>query len=899
MNDDNLMLILNSDILDAKYSGTSDLGALAAALRSNTLDSTIPAYFNPEGKETAAPPPTDCSLRATFHDTEGLLAFLLPGLKIGNGTALNVDANADGTILGYVTAPELQWNDIHAKNLDVALGNLGGSLDGTVDADRLQIGNFGLDKASFSASASEDVLGLAVTYQNADLLEGGGEVFMNAAFERTPGDSLRINVNTLPSQIDIKSNTWEIGQALITLQEGRAYTDGLAIASGDQSIFLQGGVRQDAADSLRVSFNELDLDIVNAFTGNVLGIKGILQGDATLQSPLSQQLALSSGLDISDLVISGTEAGDISLNSKWDDDAKAIAVNLSNMIDGVKGLDLTGSYGMKDGAVNATAVFDHFDLGIASSFVKDILPEIGGTLSGTLTAGGSANDLQLASESLQLDGVRFRVGYTNVAYTLDGTMSIADNTVTFNNIGAKDDFGGIGVLTGNLALGNFKSPVLNASMQMSSLKALNIPMGESGIGIYGDLAISGLGRVTGPFNDLGVNAYISTAGPGSVNVPLSSSMAASSGDLLTFVSPDSEEVVDVTPERTRKGKLTIHARATLSPDVTANIEIDKDSGHVLTAGGNGTVVFDYNTAKDKMQLNGDYLIDKGKYLLNIPGIVSKEFDIKEGSALKFNGDLMESTLDIKATHNVKTTLATLLADSTAVSTRRTVVCGLNISGKLRSPEVSFNIDVPDLEPNTKMQVDAALSTTDKVQKQFVALLLFGTFLPEENAGIVNGSNMLYANVGEIVAGQLNNILQKLDIPVDFGFGYQQDNAGTDMFDVAVSTQLFNNRLVVGGSVGNRKYSTSKSANGDIVGDLDIELKLDRSGELRFKLFSHSADEYTSSLDYSQRNGLGLSYQKEFDRWPEFFKQLFTSKKRRQETAVATGRRREVKRIEIE
>ena len=300
-----------------------------------------------------------------------------------------------------------------------------------------------------------------------------------------------------------------------------------------------------------------------------------------------------------------------------------------------------------------------------------------------------------------------------------------------------------------------------------------------------------------------------------------------------------------------------------------------------------------------MQLNGDYLIDKGKYLLNIPGIVSKEFDIKEGSALKFNGDLMESTLDIKATHNVKTTLATLLADSTAVSTRRTVVCGLNISGKLRSPEVSFNIDVPDLEPNTKMQVDAALSTTDKVQKQFVALLLFGTFLPEENAGIVNGSNMLYANVGEIVAGQLNNILQKLDIPVDFGFGYQQDNAGTDMFDVAVSTQLFNNRLVVGGSVGNRKYSTSKSANGDIVGDLDIELKLDRSGELRFKLFSHSADEYTSSLDYSQRNGLGLSYQKEFDRWPEFFKQLFTSKKRRQETAVATGRRREVKRIEIE
>ncbi|MBO7643740.1 MAG: translocation/assembly module TamB domain-containing protein [Bacteroidales bacterium] len=896
-NDGELTLVLNSDMFDAKYKGTPDFGSLAGALRSNTLDNTIPAFFNPEGKEPAAPISKNTSLSAVFHNTDGLLAFLLPGLKIGKETALNIDAGTDGSILGYITSPSVEWNGISAKSLDVAIGNLGGSLDGTIDADRIKIGDFGLSKASFSISAADDMLGVAATYGNADLLEGGGELFMDAEFSRTPGDSLQIAVMTLPSQIDIKSNTWELGQSLIMLKDGRAYTGGLALTSGDQSIFLQGGVSREASDSLRVSFNELDVDIVNAFTGNMLGLKGILQGDAVLQSPFSKELALSAGLDLTGLEFSGVEAGDISLNSKWDDEAQAIAFNLSNLTDGIKGLDVTGSYGMKDGAVNATAVFDGFDLGVAAPFIKDILPEIGGKLTGTITAGGSTKDLKLDSESMRLDGVRFRVGYTNVAYTLDGTLGIADNIVTFNNIGTKDDFGGIGVLTGTLALGDFSAPTLNASLQMNRLKALNVPMGESGIGVYGDLAVSGLGRVTGPFSDLGVNAYISTAGAGSVNVPISSSMAASGGDLLTFVSPESDNSdAKADPKPTRKGKLTVHARASISPEVTANIEIDKDSGHVLTAAGSGTVVFDFNTAQSKVQINGDYLIDKGKYLLNIPGIVSKEFEIQQGGALRFNGDPLESTLDIKATHNVKTTLGTLLADSTAVSTRRNVVCGLNIGGKFRSPEVSFSIDVPDLEPSTKMKVEAALSTTDKVQKQFVALLLFGTFLPEENAGIVNGSNMIYANVGEIVAGQLNNILQKLDIPVDFGFGYQQDNAGTDLFDVAVSTQLFNNRLVVGGSVGNRKYSTSKSANGDIVGDLDIELKLDRSGELRFKLFSHSADEYTSSLDYSQRNGVGLSYQKEFDKWKNFFKDLFTPRKRRQQQTIT---RREIKRIEIQ
>jgi hypothetical protein len=281
--------------------------------------------------------------------------------------------------------------------------------------------------------------------------------------------------------------------------------------------------------------------------------------------------------------------------------------------------------------------------------------------------------------------------------------------------------------------------------------------------------------------------------------------------------------------------------------------------------------------------------------------VSKEFDIKQGSSMHFNGNVMESTLDIDAIHIVKTSLASLVssADSSAVSTRRPVECGINISGKISNPDVDFSIKVPDLDPNTNMAVESALGTKDKVQKQFVALLLFGTFLPEDGSGVVNGTNMIASNVGEIVSSQLNNILQKLDIPLDFGLGYQQDKVGTDIFDVAVSTQLFNNRVLVNGSVGNRKYSTSKSAQGDVVGDLDIEIKLDRSGEVRFKLFSHSADEFSSSLDFSQRNGLGFSYQKEFDRTIDFLRQLFMSRQRRAAEMVnEMTRKREMTTIEV-
>lgn len=122
---------------------------------------------------------------------------------------------------------------------------------------------------------------------------------------------------------------------------------------------------------------------------------------------------------------------------------------------------------------------------------------------------------------------------------------------------------------------------------------------------------------------------------------------------------------------------------------------------------------------------------------------------------------------------------------------------------------------------------------------------------------------------------------RLDIPLDLGLSYQPNERGNDIFDVAVSTQLFNNRVVVNGNIGNRQYSSSGNQN-NVVGDIDIEIKLDRSGSLRLNLFSHSADEYTNYLDNSQRNGVGLTYQTEFNSFKQLIRNIFASRKKRQE-----------------
>jgi hypothetical protein len=218
-----------------------------------------------------------------------------------------------------------------------------------------------------------------------------------------------------------------------------------------------------------------------------------------------------------------------------------------------------------------------------------------------------------------------------------------------------------------------------------------------------------------------------------------------------------------------------------------------------------------------------------------------------------------------------------------------------MSGNLMNPELKFNIDIPDLDPTTKVRVESALNTEGKIQKQFAALLISGGFLPDEQSGITNNSTILYSNVSEMLSNQINTIFQQLGIPLDLGFNYQPGEKGTDIFDVAVSTQLFNNRLSINGSIGNDPYQNS--TNRSVIGNVDVELKLDKSGRMRLNLFSHAADQYSNYLDDSQRSGVGISYQQEFYRFKDIFRRKSKEQKEYEmkEKARKKALRKEAKR----
>lgn len=890
-NNDIHRIQVESDFLDAGYVGSRNITGILADLQTITTRRELPSLYSRNSVDEGHAD-SHYDLNIDFHDTRDLLSFLKPGLYIADSSRLEIGIQKGGELRGELHSPRLAVKKNYVKGVSLNFDNLNESLNATVMGDELKLGPLLLKDAAFTAFGQHDDFFLSFHYDSMRGEDNLGEIYLSGNIFRDESDTLVLMANPLSSYMQFEGEQWEISESNITVRSRQARFKDFMLYNGNQSITLEGGIALNRQDTLSVGINDVKIGILNYFTNNNYDIDGRLSGRAIVTSPAKDRLRALMNIGCDSLRVAGEEAGSMKLAAVWDNPSGKTNVYLRNIVDGHDALNAKGTYFIDEKNLDMTANLDKMNLAVAAPFVSRFVKDIHGSISGEVGATGPLDSLSLYGNGTRIDQARFTVGYTGVAYTLDGPFSIDNSGVMFDGVTIRDDKGGRGLLGGGISFNHTRDMRLDAKLELTNLEIVNTKQGEGNF--YGNVFARGNVYVAGPPEALVVEADLSTAKSGELHVQLGGGASAAESDLLTFTSHesvkidpyqamlDSMEEEDLEQKKSSRGDFLARCRINITPEFTAFVELDNNGDNVLSARGSGSITADIRPAKDLFEIGGDYNITGGKYHFAIPGIVRKDFNINNGSSIKFAGNLPESELDVSATYTLRTSLNRLLADSSSVATRRTVECGINIYDKLLSPKLRFSIDVPDLDPSTKAQVDAAINTEDKVQKQFLALLITGSFIASEQSGVTDNSNMLYSNVSEIMSRQLSNILYKLDIPVDLGVGYQQNQQGTDFYDVSVSTELFDNRVVVYGSVGNRQYSGNTE--GDMVGDLDIDVKLDKAGSVRLNMFSHSADEYSNYLDDSQRNGAGITYQKEFSSWKEFFRSIFTSKKKRAEKA---------------
>ena len=208
---------------------------------------------------------------------------------------------------------------------------------------------------------------------------------------------------------------------------------------------------------------------------------------------------------------------------------------------------------------------------------------------------------------------------------------------------------------------------------------------------------------------------------------------------------------------------------------------------------------------------------------------------------------MNANIDVKAIYKLKASLEDLFQDE-AYAERIPVECHLNMSGQLVNPIVGFDIYLPTADESMRTDLRAAIDSEEEMSRQFLYLLVMNSFFPDP---AVTGSSLNTTTAGasamgvtttEMLSNQLSNWLSQISNDFDIGFTYRPGNEiSSQEVEVALSTQLLNDRVVINGNfdVGGTTGSQTSSSTNEITGDFDVEVKL--TEKIRFKVFNRSND----------------------------------------------------------
>ena len=890
-------LDLSSSFADIHLSAGTGFSTLVNDVKRLTWGRELPALT---GEEPVPWSGTPYDVSINLHDSRSLLAFAVPGLYLADSTDLRLKVSPEGILDANLKSPRLAFGNKYLRNVTLALDNRDDRLHAELSGSELSLGNLKLLKNALKLDADDDGVRIGYAFDNGTEKANRGEFDILAKLSRQENGNLAVEGEIRPSTLWYEGEPWRLQSSRIAYADKEVGIQRFTVWNDGQSLDISGGFSPVRTDTLAVNLQRFELGMANSLLGNNLDIKGLATGNAYVISPSGEMPGILVQLDCENVQASGHRAGDIRLESTWDEERKVFDVLLSDRLDGKETLRADGFIRPAGKQVGLTARLDGFNPGVAAAFLSSVFSDVDGQISGTVHVNGPLDRLDITSEGTRFDNTCLVVDYTKVPYFADGPFTLTNQGLVFNDVSLRDRYDGTAKLSGGLYFNRFQDIRLGIDIALDRMEALALGAADNS-SFYGNAFGSGRVKIDGPLDDIVLSVNATTTKEGNIHIPLGGK-SVTRHNLLTFKEPEVQTFIDPYEEMMnapdkggkKSGRLSILIKINTTPLIKGYVEIQQTG--LLTGVGSGPI--DISVIQNNFTIGGKYTLSEGNFHLDVMELTDRDFAIQDGSSIRFTGDIMNSDLDIHGLYRTKASLSRLLSDENAVNTSRLVECGIHISDRIRAPQIRFSIDIPDLDPSTKNRVDTELSSQDKIQKQFVALLLTNNFLPSEQSGIINneGSAMFQSLTG-IMAGQINKIFQRYEIPLDVNMNYQTGSSGYNMFDVAVSTQLFNNRVIVNGNIGNRKTGSSNRA--DVVGDIDIQLKLNKPGTFRLNLFSHSADAYTNYLDYSQRSGAGFSYQVGFDSFNQFFRNLLISREKRSEMLPSVSSAPSTPRITIQ
>jgi hypothetical protein len=705
---------------------------------------------------------------------------------------------------------------------------------------------------------------------------------------RFKGDA--IDLTFRQSQLRVLDGDWTLNPESLIRKVGDEYTiRNLSVANQDQRIQAAGRLSADSSEVLNVAAAAFRLQSLNSVLNTKLG--GTLNGTASVRN-IYQTPILESQFGVTALAYDSTLFGDLQSRAEWDQALQQLNVDARLRRSGSDVLTILGNYTptRTTNPLDLTATITNADLAILDSFTKGLFSNLGGTAAGKIAIKGRPVAPVLQGE-LSLQNGRGRFDYLKTDFTFDDKVYFGENEIITRRLTLRDPDGNTALLRGGVYHDGFRDVNLRFDADFRNFRIMNTTVSDNDV-FYGQGVISGKAELTGPLDNLAVRANVASNKGTRIYIPLDGAASVSSDDQIRFVRhatprPGADLPPDERPGSVDLSRITMDFNFNITPDAYCEIQLDKQTGDIIKAYGQGLIAMRVDTKGD-FSMTGNYAIQKGDYTFTFQNVINKRFQIRPNSRITWTGDPYGALLDVTAAYTQYTSLSPLLPTGSrgADQTRRYPVdLVIKINGDLGAPAITYNVDVKDY-PSTSDFRQAVTAFQSRLQsndqeltRQVSSILLFNQLLPEGtslfdqgqvNAGVANSVSELVSNQISRLASSLND---NLDIGLSFG-GFtgntltQNENLLNNL-QLRFSYRLLNDRLRIsrdgGFTYGQNQYNTAS-----LLGEWTLEYWLTSDGRLRAKVYNRNQQSILNQINItsatiSTGGGLSLLYTRSFNK----------------------------------
>lgn len=575
---------------------------------------------------------------------------------------------------------------------------------------------------------------------------------------------------------------------------------------------------------------------------------------------------------------------------------------------------------VKPGNMIGKADFSSFPFEIIETFVPDI-SLTSGRVEGNLTLSGTPS-------KVGLDGsITVNEGQTRLDY-LKAMLHIRNQEIrlTPNSIEALHDtiwdasLKHFALVDATLRHVNFADWSVDCSIKSADNQFLmmNTTAGDSDM-YYGQGIGSFSCVISGSFEQTNMDITAETGKDTRLFLPLTTVSDASEVNFITFTNGVEEsessasKVVKSFSFSDLKG-LNFSLKLTITPEAEVQLIFDEQAGDIIRSKGGGDLVFKYGL-DGNFSMYGRYTVEEGSYLFTLLNVVNKPFKMVKGGTIDWYGDPYNAKINLDATYEVNTAPYNFVQDEVELlssvkneaSIATNVVVNMHLSGDLMKPDITFDMDFPNVTSQLKSLTDNRLrilkQDQSEMSRQVFGLVVIGSFLPP-NTGFIQAGNYassLYNTVTQMIANQFSNYLagvasewfkgniSSLDLDIAYNDyqnavnpGNQAATAGGREVQFRLKSGFKDDRITV--QVGSQ-FGVGRSnlpvANGFLGEDVTVEIRITEDNHWRFKIYQRLEPDISGQR--RDRYGIGLSFQKEYDSFSSMLQGIGRESKRRNDS----------------